>query len=420
MTTEGAPSLSDRLLRAREARGETVEQVNQLIGISPKLLRGLESGQLDIVEPVYVLLALKSYAEHLELDVDEMLRMLEAELNVATKPKPIEVTANAGDGASMMTGGAAWVADALEMLRRLPQAQRLAFVAAVVLIVVFLALWFTGNLGDGSAQSISQPDATTESVTDVTSPADAAAPTSPGSTDSPSAANPRPSQQPDNATAQAAVPTPATEAPLATDAADVPAIEDVNLASTENAQTDSAGRSEIVTSAQNDERQEVPIQAIAGGAVDGSNAPIAADVAAESSDHDLAVPPQEHPEEPRAILEPTTASNEVASSLLTLEAEAVDSTWVQIQWDGGAGGTEVVIPRGERQRWQAREFFMVKAGRAHGVRFYLEGKLLGNGRLGDPTEVLRFRASKDSVTLLSRDLQPLSQLSVEHDFTASD
>ena len=105
------------------------------------------------------------------------------------------------------------------------------------------------------------------------------------------------------------------------------------------------------------------------------------------------------------------------AGMLTLAGEAVDSTWVQIQWDG-VDGIEEVIPRGQRRRWQAREFFMVTAGRAHGVRFSLDGKLLGDGRLGEPTEVLRFRASKDRVTLLSRDLQPLSQLSVEHDIAS--
>ena len=145
----------------------------------------------------------------------------------------------------------------------------------------------------------------------------------------------------------------------------------------------------------------------------GPGAPASTPAAAVSEESDEAEVPAP-PEAPPATIP------QGLSDLLTLEAEAVESTSVQIQWDDGAGGTEVVIRQGEKRRWQARHFFMVKAGRAHGVRFFLQGKLLGNGRLGDPTEVLRFRASRDSVILLSRDLQPLSQLSVEHDVSPSE
>lgn len=403
MTTEGATSLSDRLIRAREARGETVEQINQLIGISPKLLRALESGQLDVVEPVYVLLALKSYAEHLELDVDEMLGMLEAELDAATKPTPIAVAAGARDGASLTTGSAAWFADALEMLRRMPHAQRLALVAAVVLIAVLLALWFIGNLGDGSAQSNRQSQETmvterqedvADVVDEVSSPPNAVAASITAAL----------VQQPDHGSPEGtAVTAPETEAQ------DVEAVAGTH--------TDSAGQAEIIVSARADDHRKDPNLEIAAepSAASVVTEPSAVAASADSSTA-LAAPREERP----AILEPVTTVPQDTSGLLTLEAEAVYSTWVQIQWDGGAGGTEVVIPRGQRRRWQAREFFMVKAERAHGVRFYLEGKLLGNGRLGDPTEVLRFRASKDSVTLLSRDLRPLSELSVVRNFTAAD
>ena len=146
MTNQDSPSLSEQLLRAREARGETVEQVNQLIGISPKVLRGLESGQLDVVEPVYVLLALKSYAEHLELDVDDMLQQFEAELGKAPKPTPISVAANTAEGSPLVTGGATWFADGVEMLRRLPQAQRLTVIIAAIFVGIFAVLWLTDNI----------------------------------------------------------------------------------------------------------------------------------------------------------------------------------------------------------------------------------------------------------------------------------
>ena len=92
---------------------------------------------------------------------------------------------------------------------------------------------------------------------------------------------------------------------------------------------------------------------------------------------------------------------------LVLSVHAVDSTWVQVFWDGVDGVTET-IPQGENRSWQASEFFMVRAGRAHGVHFTFLGELLGDGRLGEATKVLRFRASRDTVVLLGPDQNPLT------------
>ena len=113
--------------------------------------------------------------------------------------------------------------------------------------------------------------------------------------------------------------------------------------------------------------------------------------------------------------EPVIATEDegVATDLaypLVLRAEAIDSTWVRIQWDGGTGSAEEIIPGGESRQWEAADNFTVFAGRAHGVRFYLQGQLLGEGRLGDPGQVLRFRASAEDVVLLEADLTPLSVL----------
>ena len=111
---------------------------------------------------------------------------------------------------------------------------------------------------------------------------------------------------------------------------------------------------------------------------------------------------QEEPEDARSLGAPDLAP------LLVLRAEAVDSTWVRIVWDGGAGAAEEIIPVGESRQWEAADSFLVFAGRPHGVRFYLQGQLLGGGRLGEPSRVLRFRASADELVLLGADLTPLS------------
>ena len=140
----------------------------------------------------------------------------------------------------------------------------------------------------------------------------------------------------------------------------------------------------------------------------------AVDIVEEGEAVDIAVPgasdsgtaPEEEPEGAERPGVPDLAAP------LVLRAEAIDSTWVRIEWDGGTGSAEEIIPGGESRQWEAAENFLVFAGRPHGVRFYLQGQLLGGGRLGDPTRVLRFRASAEQVVLLRPDLTPVSAFPV--------
>jgi hypothetical protein len=104
-----------------------------------------------------------------------------------------------------------------------------------------------------------------------------------------------------------------------------------------------------------------------------------------------------------------SVADRLATGLLVLQVEALDSTWVQVQWDDTDGDVET-IPSGEQRSWTAQQFFMVRAGRAHGVHFRFQGELLGAGRLGDPTRVLRFHASADGVQLLGPDLEPIAPI----------
>lgn len=108
-----------------------------------------------------------------------------------------------------------------------------------------------------------------------------------------------------------------------------------------------------------------------------------------------------------------------AGDAIVLEGLAIDSTWVQVRWDG-RDTSEEIIPRGERRIWAARDSVLVWAGRAHGIRFYYQGQLLGDGRLGDPTKVLRFRAERDFVVLLGPDLEPLSRVALLSDTTVTE
>lgn len=67
-----------RLRQAREEQGKTVEQVHRHTGLSLFILQNLEAGAFGVVEPVYIRLALRSYAEHLGLNPAALIQQLEA------------------------------------------------------------------------------------------------------------------------------------------------------------------------------------------------------------------------------------------------------------------------------------------------------------------------------------------------------
>ena len=70
-------TLSEELRRAREGRGETLDQVNQRTGISLTVLKALEEGDLEAVEAVYLRLAVVHYGNYLGLDGHELAQGFE-------------------------------------------------------------------------------------------------------------------------------------------------------------------------------------------------------------------------------------------------------------------------------------------------------------------------------------------------------
>lgn len=73
-----ARALACQLQQARADQGKTLEQVHQRTGISVFILQSLEAGEFTVVEPVYVCLALRAYAEHLGLNGNSIVRQFEA------------------------------------------------------------------------------------------------------------------------------------------------------------------------------------------------------------------------------------------------------------------------------------------------------------------------------------------------------
>ena len=103
------------------------------------------------------------------------------------------------------------------------------------------------------------------------------------------------------------------------------------------------------------------------------------------------------------------AAQTTESAPVVLELEASDSTWVLIRWDNAAENFEGVVPPGERRRFEAHDHFVVLSTRPHGLRYWLDGQLLGDGQLGDPTQVLHFRAAADGIEFLGSNLQSLAE-----------
>lgn len=79
-------SLARQLRQAREQQRKTLEQVHCHTGLSLRVLQGLEAGEFTVVEPVYVRLALRSYAEHLGLNATGIVQRFDA---MFYRPSPL-------------------------------------------------------------------------------------------------------------------------------------------------------------------------------------------------------------------------------------------------------------------------------------------------------------------------------------------
>ena len=295
MSEEKQQTIAEELSAARQARGLNLEEIQEQSGISLSVLQGLETDQFDVVEPVFVRLALKEYAEHLGLDPEPLLTRFDQQQRQVLRPRQRPA-----------------------ILLEQPKPQRssrtpLIVIGLVVGVCCLLAVayYFFGD-------KIAAPP---------TAPAQSAAPTQ--------------------------IDTPAQTISPPTESQPVVALSDTLL-------VQSSTESEA------------------------SEAPATADTSA-------------------------IAATAQTTAFVVLELEARDSTWVQIRWDGAVENFEGTIAPGERRRFEARDHFVVLSTNPHGIRYWLGGELLGGGQLGDPNQVLRFRATADGIQILGPNLQPLTE-----------
>ncbi|MCC6381008.1 MAG: helix-turn-helix domain-containing protein [Dehalococcoidia bacterium] len=81
--------LGSRLIRAREARGLTLEDAERDTRISRRYLQALESEQLEVIPaPVYARGFLRSYSQYLGLDPQETLALFPREDDAGYSPPP--------------------------------------------------------------------------------------------------------------------------------------------------------------------------------------------------------------------------------------------------------------------------------------------------------------------------------------------
>ena len=395
-------SLSEVLRRARESRGETLEQVHQHTGIGQTVLQGLEAGDLQVVETVYLRLAVAHYATYLGLEADAVVRQLESETGAAA-PTPV-VVRTTPSGSTPSVSASTALAD---LLRRLPLGRAIA-IGVVAIVVLILAVYLFSDTDDGGAGTSRTQSAPSAPVVEARPEPGPATPDTATASAATSVAVP--------ASALDRVPPAGTdERPVAATTAGGEAPGEPSSALREPAPpTAVAEAANAQATAEASVPEPAPVEETAAVAIDGPGTADATDslgaaVAIDSpgtADADVL-------DAPSALAAPTTTGDTAAVTLdtsaarLVLQVDAIDSTWIQVQWDG-TDGVEEIIPKGERRLWTASSFFMVRAGRAHGVHVRFQGQLLGDGRLGDPTKVLRFRAAADGVQLLGPDLEPIA------------
>ena len=289
MSEEKQQTIGEELSAARQARGLELEEIQRQSGVSIFVLQGIEADTLDVVEPVFVRLALKTYAEHLDLDPEPFLSRFDQQYGRIMKARSQPVVV---------------------LSQPTPRRSRkpLIVTGSVIGVCCVLAVAFFYFFG----------------------------------------AKQTPTQETETPTQETETPTQETETP------------------TQTAHVSSQSQPATTPS----------------------------DPSAQSST-ELAEPPA------------TGAAAQTTEPVpVVLELEARDSTWVKIRWDDAAENFEAIVPPGERHRFEARDHFVVLSTRPHGLSYWLDGQLLGNGQLGDPDQVLHFRAAADGIEFITLDSQP--------------
>ena len=341
-------TIATKLRQAREQQGKTHEQIHRQLGLSLNVLQAVESGNFKVVEPIYIRMILKAYADYLDLDGAAILKQYNDQfgspppiLEVPPPPTPgphpqvvlgddLDLPAAPGISPSWQPSPLPGGAFAKQKETR-SRGGFLLLGGGAVLLVTMLALYWSDNSDEGP-RTTALPERAAPQVRPPAGPRPELAP--------------HPTQPPAEASAQ---PQAQAAPPLA------------------------------------------------------EPAKITADTAA--------------PRLPAALAEPAPQSSAApaAAAGLTLEIEAVEPTWVQIRWDE-RGLFETVLQPGSSRRLEAKSQFLIWAGNGRGLRYRFQGQAVEQSTLGDLNRTVRFKASKDGVSVIDRDV--FERLTARPDSTA--
>lgn len=409
--SEEQQSISQILRAAREQRGLDTDTVYRQTGISLPVLQGMENDHLDIIEPVFARMALQAYAEYLGMDAEPLINRFNQEHGPAISPTPV----------SLQPVSTATTGPQLP-LPHISTTLRTIGLGVSALLLLVLAISFFGGSAKPKAAQAPPPEPTPVVKS-----------------------SPVQEQRKEPATEMARIAT-----PLATPVSEAPrTVEQHDLTSTENS-AQQTPQQQAPTPQQNTQAavQETPLantidpaiepMPLVSAATANSRVGIAdretdtsTDPTTNTSSNTQArlvdPAPTATPAQPtegvdlsgsapstslpigldRASQKPSSVAQLSPSSGLVLEVEALDSTWLYIRWDDKRT-FRGIVPRGERRRFEADDHFLVLSGRAHGLHYRLNDKLLGNGQLGEATKVLRFRANSDGIEFLGPNFAPLT------------
>ena len=339
-------TIATKLRQAREQQGKTHEQIHRQTGLSLNVLQAVESGNFKVVEPIYIRMILKAYADHLELDSAAILKQYNDQfgnpppiLEVPPPPTPgPHPQVVLGDDLDLPTApgiSPAWQPSPLpggafaKPVQAPSRSGLLLLGGGALLLVVLLALYWSDNIGE-KPRTTALPERAAPQVRPPAGPRPELAP--------------HPAQTPVEASAQ---PQTQPAAPLA------------------------------------------------------EPAKVTSDTTA--------------PRLPATLAEPAGTAPAASTAGLVLEIEAVEPTWVQIRWDE-RGLFETVLQPGNSRRLEAKSQFLIWAGNGRGLRYRFQGQAVEQSTLGDLNRTVRFKASKEGISVIDREI--FERLTARPDSTA--
>ena len=389
-------SISDQLRQAREERQQTIADMHRLTGVSPNVLQGLEEGDFEVVEAVFMRMGLRTYAEHLGLDANALTQSYDKKFKGPPKQplgKPVQLPPAAASLPFSIS----------------PQTGRIIGLGAALLIFVAIAVALLGS-------DEPEPDASKKNLRSSTS--EARKPLPKGKTSAPRTAlrplpsvRPVPTAQTPPANDPLTLPAPAAEtSPPETQPTppSPPQIDPATVVKTTTAQHLEATASTAATPTPRPP-QAPPEQSVPPAAAAVQN-PATIELSASESPTGTGgenAAQTEIPATPAAAARTPPTPTAPADSLLALRFEAVEEVWVRVWGDGRVLFEQTVTAGFTSPNLQARSNFQVTSGKPHGLRYWFQGEPLGeNGILGTPNRVLHFKVSKEGVVLLGPNSHP--------------